>query len=169
MASNIELKARVEDPADLREKALALKPHEVFVLEQVDTFFHCKTGRLKLRQFADGSAELIAYERSDVQGARQSTYFRTPTADGEGLLKALTTSLGVKTVVRKRREVMLVGQSRIHLDQVESLGDFMEIEVVLEPDQPASDGQAILDGLSQSLGIHADHCIAGGYADFIES
>lgn len=169
MASNIELKARVEDPAALREMALALNPHEVFVLEQVDTFFHCQNGRLKLRQFADGSAELIAYERSTVQGARQSTYSRTPTADGEGLLQALTTSLGVKTVVRKRREVMLVGQSRIHLDRVESLGDFMEIEVVLKPDQSASEGQVILEDLKQKLGVHADHCIAGAYADFIEA
>jgi len=169
MASNIELKARVHDPAALRGKALALKPHEVFVLEQVDTFFHCTSGRLKLRQFADGSAELIAYERSDIQGARQSTYFRTPTADGEGLLQALSLSLGAKTVVRKRREVMLVGQSRIHLDQVETLGDFMEIEVVLEPDQPASEGQAILENLKRSLGIETDQCIAGAYADFIEA
>ncbi len=167
MACNIEMKARVDDPAALRRRVLELNPHEVFLLEQVDTFFHCQSGRLKLRQFADGSAELIAYERVNVQGARQSTYFRTPTADGEGLLQALTKSLGVKTVVRKRREVMLVGQSRIHLDQVESLGDFMEIEVVLEPEQAASEGEVILADLMRNLGITSEHCIAGAYADFI--
>ncbi|MCP5022561.1 MAG: class IV adenylate cyclase [bacterium] len=161
------MKARVEDPVALRRRVLDLNPHEVFLLEQVDTFFHCQSGRLKLRQFADGSAELIAYERANVQGVRQSTYFRTPTADGEGLLQALTLSLGVKTVVRKRREVMLVGQSRIHLDQVESLGDFMEIEVVLDPEQAASEGEVILADLMGNLGISSEHCIAGAYADLI--
>ncbi|MDF1839124.1 MAG: class IV adenylate cyclase [Planctomycetota bacterium] len=168
MASNIEMKARVEDPVALRQRALALNPNDVYVLEQVDTFFHCQTGRLKLRQFADGSAELIAYQRPNTQGARESVYYRTPTADGAGLLQALTASLGIKTIVRKRREVMLVGQSRIHLDAVESLGDFMEIEVVLEPDQSASDGETILADLMQKLAIASEHCIAGAYADFIE-
>jgi adenylate cyclase class IV len=167
VASNIEIKARVEDPAALRERALALQPHEVFVLEQVDTFFHCTAGRLKLRQFADGSAELIAYQRPNIQGARESIYHRTPTADGPGLLQALSSSLGIQTIVRKRREVLLVGQSRIHLDQVESLGDFMEIEVVMEPGQPASEGEAVLADLMEKLAIPPEHCIAGAYADFI--
>jgi adenylate cyclase class IV len=167
MASNIEMKARVEDPAALRARALSLKPHEVFELEQVDTFFRCETGRLKLRQFADGSAELIAYQRPNTQGARESVYYRTPTSDGEGLLQALTSSLGIKTIVRKNREVMLVGQSRIHLDRVESLGDFMEIEVVLRPEQSAADGEIILADLMADLGITSEHCIAGAYADFI--
>ncbi len=167
MASNIEMKARVEDAPGLRARALDLTPHEVFVLEQVDTFFHCQTGRLKLRQFADGSAELIAYQRPNTLGARESIYYRTPTADGAGLLQALTSSLGIQTVVRKRREVMLVGQSRIHLDAVESLGDFMEIEVVMEPGQSAADGESILADLMDKLAIAPEHCIAGAYADFI--
>jgi adenylate cyclase class IV len=86
-------------------------------LEQEDTFFVCPRGRLKLRQFAGcPQAELIYYERPESSGPRESRYIVHPTADPEGLREVLSAALGVRGVVRKRRTVYLIGQTRVHLD-----------------------------------------------------
>src|SRR5690242_1438063 len=121
MGINVEWKARARDPERQRELAEGLSGSPPELLEQVDTFFHASHGRLKLRRFTADSGELIHYQRPNRAGPKQSTYAIVGT-DVPGLLRDLLgQSLGVLGEVRKRRCLFLLGQTRIHLDEVEGL------------------------------------------------
>ncbi|NCY00002.1 MAG: CYTH domain-containing protein [Planctomycetia bacterium] len=167
MPSNIEIKARLPDPEATRAAAAAISDTPPETLRQRDTFFPCGTGRLKLRQVDTGGAELIFYERPDVPGVKQSTYEITPVADADSLRAVLSSALGVTQVVEKTRTLYLVGQTRVHLDSVDGLGEFLELEVVLRPGQTAADGEAIAAGLMEPLGIREADLCSGAYADMI--
>ena len=93
-------------------------------------------GRLKLRVFADGSGELIHYQRPDTAAAKASDYVRVPAPDPAALREALTRANGLLGRVRKQRWLLMVGATRIHLDRVQGLPDHLELEVVLREDQP---------------------------------
>jgi predicted adenylyl cyclase CyaB len=167
VARNIEIKARVADLAALQARVRSLANRDPELLIQTDTFFHAPHGRLKLRTFADGSAELIAYQRADQDGPKLSDYERVAVHDAAGMLRLLTRSNGLAQQVRKRRTLYLIGQTRVHLDQVEGLGDFMELEVMLTPDQSVADGQMIAQNLMDQLGIAHVQLITGAYADLL--
>ncbi len=169
MATNIECKAVARDLADLRERAQHLGAQPAGVLHQVDTFFCCSQGRLKLRQFRTGTAELIAYERSDRAELRRSHYTRVAVPEDGALLQALRDSLGIRAVVRKTRELWLLGTTRIHLDQVEGLGDFVEIEVVLDDTVDSASGEVLAQRLQAQLGIEAADVQAQAYVDLLEA
>ena len=123
MPANIEIKARVTDLAPIRAAIEPLADGPAHVLDQEDIFFAAPDGRLKLRTFADGNGELIHYHRSDIAGPKTSHYTIAPTSDPDALRAILTSALGVLGVVRKRRWLYMVGQTRVHLDRVEGLGD----------------------------------------------
>ena len=169
MPRNIEIKARIDsvEAMLLRARTLAEDPPQV--IEQDDTFFPCTHGRLKLRDFGDGSGELIHYERPDAQGPTRSDYICAPTSDPSALRDALTRALGVAGRVRKTRLLLLTGQTRIHLDRVEGLGDFLELELVLRERQDEAQGAAIADALCAQLGIAPSQRLAGAYLDLLTS
>jgi len=169
VSRNVEIKARVSDAARLRELALALGDGPGRLIRQKDTFYRAHNGRLKLREFGDGSGELIAYERPDLQGPKTSRYAISPTADPERLHDALALSLGVRGVVNKQRTLILSGRTRIHLDQVEGLGDFMELEVVLDDAETEADGLTAARDLMTRLEIGPDDLVEGAYIDHLEA
>lgn len=171
MARNIEIKARVADAAALRERARALATAPEQLIEQDDSFFVLPAGRgrLKLRQFADGSAELIHYQRADDTGAKASDYVRVPVGDGEACREALSRALGLLGRVRKRRVLLMAGRTRIHLDAVEGLGDFMELEVVLQDGEADAAGVAEAEALMQALGLADAPRLAGAYLDLLQA
>src|SRR5213594_4665239 len=125
------MKARVADLSRLRVKVGSLAPAPPEALVQTDTFFVVPRGRLKLRQFSDGSGELIFYERPDRAGPNESSYLRYACPEPAALATVLRHALGVRGIVEKRREVFMWDRSRVHLDEVRGLGTFLEIEVVL--------------------------------------
>src|SRR5919199_3354977 len=127
---NVELKARDPDPARSLERCLALGGEDRGELRQRDTYFAARRGRLKLREQQPGGAELIAYERADAAQARESRYRIAPVAEPEALRDALDAALGTVVVVDKRRRLFLWEGVRIHLDRVEGLGAFVELEGV---------------------------------------
>ena len=153
MPSNIEIKAAVRELNGLRCIAQRLATEPCEILHQEDVFFHVRTGRLKLRIFSDSSGELIQYERPDTSGAKQSDYQIHGTSKPMELRRLLSNALGETVTVKKKREVYLVGQTRIHLDEVDELGTFVELEVVLNPDQSPEEGQSIASDLMGKLGI----------------
>jgi adenylate cyclase class IV len=169
VARNIEIKARLAGMDALLPRAQALAGAPPQLIEQDDTFFHVPQGRLKLRQFADGSAELIHYHRADAAAAKASDYVRVPAPDPAALREALARACGTQGRVRKQRCLFLTGQTRIHLDRVEGLGDFMELEVVLRPDQTDAEGAAIAEALMQALGLADAPRLAGSYLDLLSS
>jgi predicted adenylyl cyclase CyaB len=168
MPANIEIKARARNFVDLRKRAEALSDTPAQVIPQEDTFFHIAKGRLKLRQLAPDHAQLVYYERTDDSGPKRSNYSIFETRDPDSLKSTLSLALGVRGVVRKTRTLYLVGQTRIHLDEVEGLGEFMELEVVLRPGQPDAEGQAIARDLMGRLGVVDNDLLDCAYMDLLE-
>jgi predicted adenylyl cyclase CyaB len=169
MNRNVEIKARVDSLASIRDSVRNLADKGPLILEQTDTFFVCPHGRLKLRQLVGSAeAELIYYERQDRKGPKESHYVVHRSPDGEGLKRLLSQSLGVRGVVCKRRELFLVGQTRVHLDDVEGLGAFVELEVVLRPDQTPSDGTLVATGLMERLGLLSGQLVDRAYLDLLD-
>jgi adenylate cyclase class IV len=169
MARNIEIKARIDSVEALLPRAQALADGPPQRIDQDDTFFVCTHGRLKLRDFGDGRGELIHYHRADTDGPKLSDYVRVATSEPAALREALARAQGVLGRVRKTRLLLLVGQTRIHLDRVESLGDFMELEVVLRDEQPFEDGEPVAEALMQQLGVAPGQRLAGAYLDLLAS
>jgi predicted adenylyl cyclase CyaB len=168
MPSNVEIKARAPKIAALRQRVAELSDsRSPELLKQEDVFFAAPSGRLKLRIFGPDRGELIHYHRANVAGPKTSQYAIAPTSEPHALREILGQVLPVLAVVRKRREVYLVGQIRVHLDEVEDLGDFMELEVVLRPDQAETEGVEIAQRLMKQLGIANDQLVKGAYVDLI--
>ena len=168
MPRNVEIKARVPDPERLRRVVADLADGPPEHLRQEDTFFACEEGRLKLRRFSDGSGELIFYQRPDATGPAESRFSKTPVDVPITMLTVLGDALGITGVVRKQREVYLVGRTRIHLDEVEDVGSFLELEVVLEDHQKAADGEAVARSLMDQLGVTDEDLIDVAYVDLLE-
>ncbi len=168
MATNIEIKARVEDLDGLRELVEKLSDTPCVTLLQEDTFFRAPRGRLKLRVLAPDSGQLIYYEREDSSGPRRSYYLVSATADPDALKAVLAAALGIRGVVHKRRLLYQVGNTRIHLDEVEDLGTFVELEVVLGPGQSEGQGEVAAVELMAKLGIEDSNLVEVAYIDLLE-
>jgi adenylate cyclase class IV len=164
---NVELKARIADLDGAREIARRLCGGPAEVLRQVDTYFRCTKGRLKLREIDGRQAQLIGYERSDAAKPRTSDYHIANIADPAPLRAALVTALGVLVVVEKLREVSLYRNVRIHLDRVERLGTFLEFEAVLSPAQSRAEGEQLVQELSREFRLAPGTLIAGSYSDLV--
>jgi len=167
MARNIEIKARIENVAALIPKAAAIADQGPVEILQDDTFFRCESGRLKLRSFPSGEGELIFYRRPNQQGPKESFYLRSPTSAPDTLRESLSLAYGQVGRVRKRRFLFLAGRTRIHLDQVEGLGHFLELEVVLEDGEPAEAGVLEAHKLMSELGIEPPQLIEAAYVDLL--
>ena len=167
VARNVEIKARVADLAALAERAAAIATDGPTGIAQDDTFFRCDAGRLKLRAFSAGAGELIFYRRANAAGPKESFYVRTPTADPDGLREALTLAHGQVGRVVKQRTLYLVGRTRVHLDRVQGLGHFMEIEVVLNDGDSLDAGVAEAHALMAQLGIDASALVEAAYVDLL--
>jgi len=181
MSKNLEIKARFEDLE--RAARIAKDAGGTFsgTLTQIDTYFHAPRGRLKLREndiaLANGErrvqAELIPYIRPSETGTRTSEYHVVPVADPASCLAGLSAVLGVRVIVRKKRDLWMVGATRVHLDEVEDLGTFIELETVMTT-QGDEEGRREHDHLARLLGISKEAAIAGSYSElllerFIES
>jgi predicted adenylyl cyclase CyaB len=140
----------------------------VQVIPQEDIFFNVERGRLKLRILAPDQAQLIFYTRPDQEGPKRSDYHLTYSSDPVNLRRVLELAYGIRGVVRKTRYLYLVGQTRVHLDDVEGLGRFMELEVVLEEGQSDSEGQKVAEELMSALGVEQGDLIDRAYMDLLE-
>ena len=162
---NLEVKATVSSLADVRRRLRALPgATRQASLRQTDWYFRVPAGRLKVRQVdSRRDGELIAYLRPDRRTARTSEFQRLPTADAAGTTRLLGRMLGSRGCVRKRREVWLYRNARIHLDTVEALGRFIEIEVVVTDGM--TQARAVLGELKVLLGIRPEDLIAGSYGE----
>ncbi|XP_077516913.1 uncharacterized protein LOC144127831 isoform X3 [Amblyomma americanum] len=141
MPSNVEVKARIVGARSSLVARVRPMAQSHSFLHQQDTYFGAARGRLKMRQ---------------------QTLLRE-----DGNARLLSRSVGVRGVVRKRRHLFLVGQTRVHVDTVERLGDFVELEVILKETQTTEEGQAIAQHLCEQLGIATDCLISGSYIDML--
>ncbi|MBI1248771.1 CYTH domain-containing protein [bacterium] len=167
MARNIEIKARIANRKELEDRIAPLADSGPAVLRQVDHFYRVPEGRLKLRQINEEHAELIFYRRFDLAGPKTSHYRRVPISHPDQLGLLLDDALQLLGTVTKTRTLYMVGQTRIHLDEVQSLGDYLELEVVLDDSQSEEEGTAIAHDLMQRLSIDPEDLVEGAYLDHL--
>jgi homotetrameric cytidine deaminase len=160
---NVELKARDRDPAATLRAALDQGAVDQGVLHQRDVYFAAPEGRLKLRIQDDG-AQLISYARADAATARLSSYRLVDVPDPDALIAALEASLGITVEVVKRRRLLLWQDVRIHLDEVDGLGSWVELEAVAPADSDLSAEHARVAELRTILGMDDGQVVAEGYA-----
>ena len=134
---------------------------------QDDTFLSCPNGRLKLRVLDENHGVLIYYRRADESGPKPSFYVHSETSDPDGLRSVLTDAYGAVGRVQKHRTVFHIGQTRVHLDLVDGLGEFVELEVAvgdtLEPDVAVSEAHRLV----AALGIEDGALVQGAYVDLL--
>ncbi len=166
MAKNIEIKARQTD-AQQFEKAGELADQPLSVFDQMDVFFGTRFGMLKLRIQTDTKAHLIAYQRETCDGPKLSSYEIAEVEDAETMERVLRQSLGCTGRVEKTRRLWIIGQTRIHFDEVKGLGNFIELEVVLDERQSQEDGHTIARQMMRQLDIKELDLISESYVDLI--
>jgi len=167
MPRNIEIKARIENVGVYAPILATLATSGPLELAQDDTFFNCDNGRLKLRAFSNDAGELIFYRRVNQAGPKESFYIRSPTSSPESLRESLSLAYGQIGRIRKYRTLFLVGRTRVHLDRVEGLGHFLELEVMLVDDESPEQGIREASELMEQLGIQAGQLVEGAYLDLI--
>jgi predicted adenylyl cyclase CyaB len=168
MARNIEIKARAQHFEQLRERAAQLAPDAPLIFRQQDFFYDVPRGRLKLRQFDDGTpSELIFYQRDDRDGPKVSYYSRSPVTNAEAMHTLLAQALTTRGIVSKERHVYLVGRTRIHLDRVDGLGDFIELEVLLGQDDDEAAGEQEAHDKFARLGVAQNDLVPVAYVDLL--
>ena len=163
---NIELKCRCADLDEVRRRAKELGATDAGALQQHDVFFDAPLGRLKLRDFGDGRAELISYRRPDLREARGSDFFVYPVAEPAALRATLAHALPTGGTVRKRRHLFLYRRTRIHLDDVDGLGQFVELETVMSG-QSESEAHAELRHVAAALSLKPEDAIPQPYVELM--
>jgi adenylate cyclase, class 2 len=164
---NVEIKARCADLAAMARAAAAAEAVFDSTIQQVDIYFKVESGRLKLRRAGGVDQALIFYQRADDNSPKLSRYDLVPIAPGQQLGSILEQALGVRTIVRKRRDLWRLDNIRIHLDEVEGLGSFVEFEVQVLPGRDVAGCRAQAAALMVKLGISDADLIARSYADLV--
>ena len=167
MHLNVEIKARCPDPervrAILRQHGAEYKGLD----HQVDTYFNVPRGRLKLRE-GDIENALIFYERSNQEGPKDSRVVLYSNQPGSNLKDALLGACGALVVVDKQRHIYFIDNVKFHVDLVESLGSFCEIEAI---DKTGEIGKSQLrqqcDRYMGALGIQQTDLISCSYSDLL--
>lgn len=162
---NLEVKAIDPDPHATLAAALELGAEDRGVMHQRDTYFHAVVGRL--REAPPRPAELIAYDRAELEGPKVSLYRVVQVADHVALIEALTDALGVRCVVEKARRLLLWRNVRIHLDRVIGLGHFVEVEAVATSPGGLEVERDRVEQLRAALGIADERLVPRGYADLV--
>jgi adenylate cyclase class 2 len=167
--ANLELKARDRDPGRSVAVCGEIGATDEGTLSQLDTYFAVPHGRLKLREQTPGDAQLIAYERADDRGSKESRYRIVAVPDPAELKAALGATLGIRVEVRKQRRLFIYEGVRIHLDEVDGLGSFIEFEGVATAERGTDSFGSLLGDLRRHLGIEDDDLLAVSYSDLVEA
>ena len=165
----VELKAKVDNLEPFRKKLESLKAEHVGTFRQVDTYYEVPQGRLKLRETEGrNGAQLVYYERPDVEGPKQSQVFLIELPKPQFTKQFLSNVLRTKTVVDKQRAIYRVEGTQVHLDTVKDLGTYVEFERRTENTPEATrKAQETLEKLMQTLGIKPETLQKGSYSDLI--
>ena len=167
LARNVEIKARLDHYPTQFALAQTLADGPGERIHQIDVFFRCDRGRLKLRLFDDGHGELIFYQRGDQTGPKLSDYVLARTEQPASLREALARAYGELATVEKERLLIMCGRTRIHLDRVRGLGDFLELEVVLEENESPSHGTREAAEFMEKLEVAESALIDCAYVDLL--
>jgi len=166
---NIEIKVRCDELEGVLVRALALDAADEGVLHQEDEFFRTNAGRLKLRTQDGEPSELITYLRPDSPDPSPSEWNRYRTTAPAELRGVLTQALGTEVTVRKDRHLLVLEHTRIHLDTVEDLGTFVELETTVDDGIEVADAQHESARIATALGLDSCERVSVAYADLLRS
>lgn len=167
MAANVEVKAWLPNLGVAIERLRSLSATDPEVLSQDDHFYGVPRGRLKMRSEADGRCELVYYRRDNARGPRVSSYFRESLDDPIAKDAELRRRFGRGVNVRKERLVFILRGVRIHLDTVEGLGNFIEIEVPVTLPSEYPRAHALAANLLKELEIAESDLVAESYEELL--
>lgn len=127
---NIELKIQVENFGEIFKSLKKIRAKNEGILQQTDTYFNCAKGRLKLREENNKKFQLVFYKRPDTKGAKVSDFYiiNFSKQQAQALKASLKKAYGEKVIVKKERRLWKHKNTRIHLDSIEKLGTFLELE-----------------------------------------
>lgn len=130
MPSNLELKIKVTSYDGIKKTLKKIKAEYVGVLNQKDIYYRCKSGLLKLR-IENGNCTLIKYNRAEKsKDDRYSEYYLVKISEGNPE-KVFADIFEIETVVEKKRFLYLYNNTRIHLDVIKKLGNYLELETLV--------------------------------------
>ena len=164
---NVEIKARTNTPGKIRQYLIAHGASYKGLDEQTDTYFNSPHGRLKLRE---GNIEnnLIYYERENQAGPKQSHFQLVKVPDASGLKNVLTQSMGIKVIVKKKREIYYIDNVKFHIDEVPGLGSFIEIEAGnILADLSKDQLQEQCDFYLKEFGVGENELVEVSYSDML--
>ena len=167
---NIEIKARVGSDEEFQRRLEIAKKltnsSSGQLLVQRDVFFNTKDGRFKLRYVQPpNKSQLVYYKRPDVAGPKLTKYSQTEVDNPEVLEKILSRTNGVRGELGKERHLFIYDRTRIHLDKVENLGNFVEFEVCLRPDETIEEGRDVAVKLMKEFDIKNEDLMQNAYFD----
>ena len=164
---NVEIKATCTEPGVVRNYLLSHEAELKGTDEQTDTYFNVTNGRLKLRE---GNIEnnLIFYERANQAGPKDSHFQLVKAEDAKGLKEVLTKSMGIKAIVKKKREIYYIKNIKFHIDEVPGLGSFVEIEAGnILADLSGTELKEQCDFYVKELSIKEEDLIDVSYSDLL--
>ena len=164
---NVEIKARSEHPEDIIALLEDQQAEFKGVDKQIDTYFKVQKGRLKLRE---GNIEnaLIHYHRKDQAGPKKSEVTLFKTTINSGLKEILQAALEDIVVVRKHRSIYFIDNVKFHVDKVEDLGSFVEIEAIDDDGTKSVEYlQAQCNMYLNLFKIQQSDLIEGSYSDML--
>jgi adenylate cyclase class 2 len=164
---NVEIKAACKDPSFIRNYLLSHDAVPKGIDEQTDTYFNVGSGRLKLRE---GNIEnnLIFYERANHAGPKNSHFHLVKVEDAKGLKEVLTKSIGIKVIVKKKREIYYINNIKFHIDEIPGLGSFVEIEAGnIKADLSQKELKKQCDFYINEFGIKPEDLVEVSYSDML--
>jgi predicted adenylyl cyclase CyaB len=169
MARNVEVKARLSGLDAARGTAAALGARFAWIDEQVDRYYQVgEHGRVKLRTCGRAPAELIRYTRPETAGVRASEYEVLPVRD-TAAQACLVPKTPPVVVVRKCRELWLLDNVRIHLDTVDGLGTFLELEAVVDATHDEVRCREQVGRMLPAFGVGDADCLRASYSDLLRA
>lgn len=165
---NVEIKAKCSNPEQIHEILMANGAQHKGEDHQIDTYFNINVGRLKLRE---GNIEnnLIFYKRTDQADAKTSNFELYKPNNSSSLKNILTDSLGIKVVVDKRRNIYFIDHVKFHIDRVDQLGSFIEIEVTdMKGNREAEEMRNTCNQYIEILKIAKEDLISLSYSDMMQ-
>jgi predicted adenylyl cyclase CyaB len=164
---NLEIKSRYSNHRLALGVVKKLNAKYIGVLNQRDTYFNVKSGRLKMRVINNKSYELIHYIRANSKSARLCNYEIFKLKNHKQFFVILKKSLGVKCVIVKKRILYIYENVRIHIDTVKNLGKFLEFEVVCKDKKDKAGSVDKMHFLMNEFKIKKTSIVPQSYSDLI--
>lgn len=164
---NLELKVKCKDHRAALYAVKMLDAKYEGILKQRDVYFNLSPGRLKLRTINADEHQLIFYKRSNRASAKFSNYYISKITHPKRARMLLKEIFGIKIIVNKLRKLYIWQNVRIHLDSVNSLGKFIEFEIVCKSLKDEKGSFEKMKYLKNIFNISNNDILRSSYSDML--